>query len=301
MKKALEASCREFCRLIEEAIELIRNENGKIGNLEVVGRLVKLQPIGEALVVGDLHGDLESLIEILNESQFIEKMDRNPDAFAIFLGDYGDRGPFSAEIYYTLLRLKLQFPRQVILLRGNHEGPEDLTVSPHDLPWQFEARFGAEWREAYTRIRRLFNYLYNAVIVEGRYLLVHGGLPPQARTLEDLAYAHIRHPKESLLEDLLWSDPTDAISETCASHRGAGKLFGQKVTDAALQCFGVKVIVRGHEPCMEGYKIDHNGKILTLFSRRGSPYFNEHGAYLLVNLSQKPQNAFELAPFIHKF
>ncbi|MEM2536846.1 MAG: metallophosphoesterase [Candidatus Bathyarchaeia archaeon] len=301
VKKALEASCREFCRLIEEAIELIRNENGKIGNLEVVGRLVKLQPIGEALVVGDLHGDLESLIEILNESQFIEKMDRNPDAFAIFLGDYGDRGPFSAEIYYTLLRLKLQFPRQVILLRGNHEGPEDLTVSPHDLPWQFEARFGAEWREAYTRIRRLFNYLYNAVIVEGRYLLVHGGLPPQARTLEDLAYAHIRHPKESLLEDLLWSDPTDAISETCASHRGAGKLFGQKVTDAALQCFGVKVIVRGHEPCMEGYKIDHNGKILTLFSRRGSPYFNEHGAYLLVNLSQKPQNAFELAPFIHKF
>jgi len=301
VKEALEASCREFCRLIEEAIELIRNENGKIGNLEVVGRLVKLQPIGEALVVGDLHGDLESLIEILNESQFIEKMDRNPDAFAIFLGDYGDRGPFSAEIYYTLLRLKLQFPRQVILLRGNHEGPEDLTVSPHDLPWQFEARFGAEWREAYTRIRRLFNYLYNAVIVEGRYLLVHGGLPPQARTLEDLAYAHIRHPKESLLEDLLWSDPTDAISETCASHRGAGKLFGQKVTDAALQCFGVKVIVRGHEPCMEGYKIDHNGKILTLFSRRGSPYFNEHGAYLLVNLSQKPQNAFELAPFIHKF
>lgn len=301
VKEALEASCQEFCRLIEEASELIRNENGKIGNLEVVGRLVELQPLGEALVVGDLHGDLESLIEILNGSQFIEKMDRNPDAFAIFLGDYGDRGPFSAEIYYTLLRLKLQFPGQVILLRGNHEGPEDLTVSPHDLPWQFEARFGVEWREAYTRIRRIFNYLYNAVIVEGRYLMVHGGPPPQARTLEDLAYAHVRHPKESLLEDLLWSDPTDYISETCASPRGAGKLFGQKVTEATLQRFDVKIIVRGHEPCMEGYKIDHNGKILTLFSRRGPPYFNEHGAYLLVNLSQKPQNAFELAQFIHKF
>ncbi len=131
--------------------------------------------------------------------------------------------------------------------------------------------------------------------------MVHGGPPPQAKTLEDLAYAHVRHPKESLLEDLLWSDPTDAISETCASHRGAGKLFGQKVTDAALQCFGVKIIIRGHEPCMEGYKIDHNGKILTLFSRRGPPYFNEHGAFLVVGLSGKPQNVMELQPCIHKF
>ncbi|MEM1566264.1 MAG: metallophosphoesterase family protein [Candidatus Bathyarchaeia archaeon] len=301
VREALDASCVEFCQLVDEAVSLLRGEKGKIGNLDVVGRLVRLEPVGEALVVGDLHGDIESLIDILNGSKFIQKMSQNPNAVAVFLGDYGDRGPCSAEVYYTILKLKLQFPRQIILLRGNHEGPEDLLVSPHDLPWQFRARFGTGWEEAYTRIRKLFNYLHNAVIVEDRYLMVHGGPPPQAKTLEDLAYAHVRHPKESLLEDLLWSDPTDAISETCASHRGAGKLFGQKVTDAALQCFGVKIIIRGHEPCMEGYKIDHNGKILTLFSRRGPPYFNEHGAFLVVGLSGKPQNVMELQPCIHKF
>ncbi|MEM1589602.1 MAG: metallophosphoesterase family protein [Candidatus Bathyarchaeia archaeon] len=301
VKEALEASCQEFCQLVEEAVKLLEGENGKIGNLEVVGRLVKLPPVGEALVVGDLHGDLESLIDVLNGSQFVQKMGQNRDAVAIFLGDYGDRGPYSAEVYYALLRLKLQFPRQVILLRGNHEGPEDLMASPHDLPWQFEARFGVGWEEAYTRVRELFNRLYNAVIVEDRYLMVHGGPPAQAKTPEDLAYAHTRHPREGLLEDLLWSDPTDAISETCASPRGAGKLFGRKVTDAALQRFGVKIIVRGHEPCMKGYKINHNGKILTLFSRRGPPYFNENGAYLVVGLSAKPQNAVELKPYTHKF
>jgi len=301
VKEALEASCRKFCQLVEEATKLISDENGRIGNFEVVGRLVKLQPVGEALVISDLHGDLESLIDILNLSQFLKKLEENPDAVAVFLGDYGDRGFYSAEIYYIVLRLKLLFPKQVILLRGNHEGPEDLMASPHDLPWQFEARFGEEWMEAYTRIRQLFNHLYNAVFVEERYLMVHGGLPPQAKTLEDLAYAHMRHPKESLLEELLWSDPTDIISETCASPRGAGKLFGQKVTDVALQRFGVKVIIRGHEPCTEGYKIDHNGKILTLFSRRGPPYFNEHGAYLAIELPQKPQSAMELMHSIHKF
>jgi len=301
VKEALNASCQKFCQLVEEAVKLLKSENGRIGNLEVVGRLVKLQPVGKALVVGDLHGDLESLIDLLNGSQFLQKMSQNSEAVAVFLGDYGDRGQYSAEVYYIILRLKLQFPRQIILLRGNHEGPEDLLASPHDLPWQFQTRFGEEWTKAYMRIRELFNYLYNAVIVMERYLMVHGGVPPQAKTLEDLAYAHTRHPRESLLEDLLWSDPTDAISETCASYRGAGKLFGQKITDAALQSFGVKVIIRGHEPCTEGYKIDHNGKILTLFSRRGPPYFNEHGAYLAVDLSQKPQNAMELVQFIHKF
>ncbi|MEM2917874.1 MAG: metallophosphoesterase family protein [Candidatus Bathyarchaeia archaeon] len=253
------------------------------------------------MVVGDLHGDLESLIEILNSSNFLEKLSRDEKATMIFLGDYGDRGPLSAEVYYTLLKLKLRFPRQIILMRGNHEGPEDLLASPHDLPWQFQAKFGNGWQQAYWEIFQLFNCLYNAVIVEERYLMVHGGLPPQAKSLEDLAYAHERHPKESLLEDLLWSDPNNAISETCASPRGAGKLFGQKVTDTVLQNFNVKILIRGHEPNEEGYKIDHNGKILTLFSRKGPPYFNVNGAYLMVELSKKPQNIMELTQYIHKF
>ncbi|MBX5321529.1 MAG: metallophosphoesterase family protein [Candidatus Bathyarchaeota archaeon] len=301
VKEAFEVSCEGFCQVAGEAVRLIEGERGKIGNFHVLGRLIKLEPVGEALIVGDLHGDLESLIDILKSSGFPQKLSQDENAVAIFLGDYGDRGYYSAEVYYTLLKLKLNFPRQIILMRGNHEGPEDLMASPHDLPWQFQSRFDTEWMKAYTQIRELFNCLYNAVLVEDRYLMVHGGPPPKAKSLEDLAYAHVRHPKESLLEDLLWSDPTDAISETCASPRGAGKLFGEKVTNEVLQRFCVKVLIRGHEPCQEGYKIDHNGKILTLFSRKGPPYFNENGAYLLVQLSQKTQNTTELIKHIHKF
>ncbi|MGC8999079.1 MAG: metallophosphoesterase family protein [Candidatus Bathyarchaeia archaeon] len=301
VREAFEATCGDFCHVVQEARELICKENGRVGNFEVFGRLVKLQPVGEALVVGDLHGDLESLIEILTSSKFLGKISQDANAIMIFLGDYGDRGPLSAEVYYTILKLKLKFPRQIILMRGNHEGPEDLLASPHDLPWQFQAKFGEAWQEAYWEIFKLFHCLYNAVIVEERYLMVHGGVPPQAKSLEDLAYAHERHPTESLLEDLLWSDPNEAISETCASPRGAGKLFGQKVTEAVLQNFGVKVLIRGHETCGEGYKINHNRKVLTLFSRKGPPYFNVNGAYLLLQLPQKTQSAVELLRYIHKF
>jgi diadenosine tetraphosphatase ApaH/serine/threonine PP2A family protein phosphatase len=301
IKEALDVPCEDFTQLVKEATQLLAKENGQVGNFHVTGRLVEIKPLGEAVIVSDLHGDFESLIQIMKEINFLHQMKQNNKTVLIFLGDYGDRGVNSAEVYYIVLKLKLLFPEQVILMRGNHEGPEDLLAYPHDLPMQFQARFGEKWRDAYSGTRELFNHLYNAVLVEERYLMIHGGLPPEAKTLEDLAYAHIKHPKERLLEDMLWSDPTEMIKGVCESPRGAGKLFGENITNVVLRRFNVKILVRGHEPCRDGFRINHRGKILTLFSRKGPPYFNVHGAYLDVELSQKFQNAEQLTPFIHTF
>jgi len=301
VKEALRLQYEGFTQLVEEVRQLLCKENGEVGNLNIFGRLVKLKPLDEALVVGDLHGDLESLVDILKGSGFLQEMSQNSSAVLVFLGDYGDRGAYSTEVYSTVLKLKLLFPEQVILMRGNHEGPEDILASPHDLPMEFQMKFGEKWTEAYAKIRELFSCLYNAVLVEERYLMIHGGLPPQAETIEDLAYAHIKHPKQSLLEDMLWSDPNEMVKGVCASPRGAGKLFGEKITDEVLRRFNTKIFIRGHEPCEEGFKIDHKGKVLTLFSRKGPPYFNSYGAYLEFRLSEKFENAEQLTPYIHKF
>jgi diadenosine tetraphosphatase ApaH/serine/threonine PP2A family protein phosphatase len=290
-----------FVKIVESAIDLLREENGKIGNLTISERLVKLEPLGEAVVVGDLHGDLESLRGILHSSGFTQRMTRNKDATLVFLGDYGDRGANSAEVYYAILRLKLAFPTQVILLRGNHEGTADLMASPHDLPLQFQQRFKDKWAVAYAKTRELWNYLYNAVLVEERYLMVHGGLPPKLNSTTDLASARETHPEQDFLEDLLWSDPDDTFQDVYPSSRGAGNFFGKNITEKVLAKLNVKVLIRGHEPCEEGFKINHEGKVLTLFSRKGAPYFNEHGAYLDLPLSEKFENATQLVPCLHKF
>ncbi len=301
VKKSFETPGTSFIELVKEAVQLLIRESGKIGNMEVTGKLVKSKPIGEALVIGDLHGDLESLVDILQTSDYVRKMSQDSSSILFFLGDYGDRGSFSAEVYYTVLNLKLLFPDQIILLRGNHEGPDDIMAEPHDLPAQFEMKFGRDGSKAYSSIKKLFPHLHNATVVEEQYLMVHGGLPRKICSIEDLSKAHELHPRESLLEELLWSDPTEMTDKTCASPRGAGKLFGQKVTDEALSRLGVKIMVRGHEPCQEGFKLNHNNKILTLFSRKGPPYFNDYGAYLRIDLSKRIADAEELVPFIHKF
>lgn len=301
VKEALEVGFKDFVSLVEETAKLLAEEDGFVGNFDVVGRLVKIKPLGKAIMVSDLHGDLESLVHILREANVLQKLNQNNKAVLVFLGDYGDRGSHSVEVYHIVLKLKLLFPQQVILMRGNHEGPQDLLASPHDLPMQFLERFGGKWKNVYSKTQELFNHLYNAVLIKNRYLVIHGGLPAQAKTIEDLAYAHIEHPKRRLLEDMLWGDPTEMIKELCESPRGAGRLFGENITNEVLKRFDVKILVRGHEPCRGGFKIDHGGKVLTLFSRKGPPYFNVQGAFLSVELSEKFENAEQLIPYIHKF
>jgi hypothetical protein len=44
-----------------------------------------------------------------------------PHTYLLFLGDYISRGIYGTEVMYTLARLKIANPQQVILIRGNHE------------------------------------------------------------------------------------------------------------------------------------------------------------------------------------
>ncbi len=298
--RAIKADSSEYIRLIEETTKLLASEKGQIGDLDIQGRLVEVKSFGEIVVIGDLHGDLESFVYILKDSSFMEKA-ASRNSLLVFLGDYGDRGLYSPEVYYIVLKLKHLFPQNVVLMRGNHEGPEDLMASPHDLPENMEARFGEESTGVYSKIRAMFPNFHSAVVVNEFCVLIHGGVPSQANSIEDLKYAHLKHPRENYLEEILWSDPSDDIKGIRPSPRGAGKLFGEDVTQNFLEMLGVKTLIRGHEPAEKGFKINHNGRVLTLFSRKGAPYFNTSAAYLHLDLALKPKNAYGLRPYIRVF
>ena len=298
---ATKSTVQEFLRLIKQVSRQLATENGKVGTLQISGRLIEVPHVGEAIIIGDLHGDLKSLVHILDDSKFLSKARSGRDIRLVFLGDYGDRGTHSPGVYYVVLKLKEMFPERIILMRGNHEGPPDLLAWPHDLPIQMKNKFREKGQEAYLKLRELYNHLYIGVVINERVALLHGGAPSQATTINDIAYAQEKHPRERHLEEILWNDPWDGIKGTIASPRGAGMLFGEDVTDGLLAMLNVKALIRGHESSKEGYKTTHNHKVLTLFSRKGPPYNNRFGAYLYLDLSQKVETPKQLLQGIHKF
>jgi protein phosphatase len=290
-KKAFETSADEFLALIEEAKTILYEEKESRAGSGLIR--ISPQTVKKVIVVGDIHGDLESLVHILKDIEAI-----NADRI-VFLGDYGDRGSESVEVYYVLLNLKKlktsEGKEKIIMLRGNHEGPPDMPVMPHDLPFLFTEKFGVRGKAVYKKLKELWEYLPHAALVEGRYLMLHGGLPVNASSIQDIAFAHESHPASSNFEEILWSDPVEGKGDFYST-RGAGRMFGEDITEKVLSAIGVKTLIRSHEPC-EGVEVRQRGKVLTLFSRKGSPYFNTRAAYLILdeNALMEAKDAEELA------
>ncbi len=91
---ASKMSLHEFVQLADNVVELLSKENGLVGYQKITGRLIETPPKGEVTIVGDLHGDLESLTQILKSSDFLDKVQRRNQSLLVFLGDYGDRGVY---------------------------------------------------------------------------------------------------------------------------------------------------------------------------------------------------------------
>lgn len=71
---------------------------------------------GRTLVIGDVHGDLEALERLLAKTPPLTAADT-----IVFLGDYLDRGPASAQVVARIRELSARGPAKVVALRGNHE------------------------------------------------------------------------------------------------------------------------------------------------------------------------------------
>ena len=243
----------------------------------------------ELIVYGDIHGDLSTLLQLGKISNLDEVLDRG--GCVLFLGDYVDRGLYQLETLIFLSMLKRNYSDRVILLRGNHEPPEWLIPYPHDYIYKLVERFGRDkGLKLYEISKEIFKKLPLAAVLRNQALFVHGGPPiTRSKSIKNMDKLLDVRGDAVAIEEILWSDPAEIEQEWEPSPRGAGKIYGERITRRILEILNINIIVRAHEPCNYGFKLNHKGKVLTLFSLKGYPYFNVDAAVLKVNPIEDPE------------
>lgn len=269
----------EFRKILEE----FRDKLGFDYNLRGKRLIATAKDVERAIFFGDIHGDLETLYALSKKVDLISLL--REGWYVVFLGDYVDRGYNQVETLLFIAKLKILHPSRVITLRGNHEPYKHLIPYPHDYPNHLSRRFGdREGDELYQLSREVFDLMPLALYVPGKILAVHGG-PPIMRVINYDSAEEILNVEGDLeaIEDMLWSDPVDDEELYYTfSYRGAGKLWGMPITVKTLEKLKVRLIIRGHEP-VEGYRFNHRGKVLTLFSMKNY-YGNTYASCLKLDL-----------------
>lgn len=269
----------ECIETIEEAIRILNNKKKGYG---VKNKLAILPQDREAIIIGDLHGDLETLCKIFEKTNFRDYMEKG--GLLICLGDYIDRGPKQIELIYNMLKTLIDHPNNVILIRGNHEGPKDIKLITQSFTAKLKMRYGRGWSPVYKAFRELFDNLFTAAVVEKKVLLLHGGIPTKAKNLDDIANANLTHPMKPHLAEILWNDPSSKKG-VFYSFRGTGKQFGSETASSFLDKIGVQMLIRGHECFNDGYFF-HGDRVMTLFSCKLPIYRNKYAAYIQMPLNK---------------
>ncbi len=225
--------------------------------------VVYLPPQGEAIIIGDTHGDSEAVRAIVRQENFVEKINKGQEVKIIFLGDYADRGLADIKNLETIMSLVRLYPKNVILLRGNHE---EVNVG------QYYGFFGSclkqfgfeDGQMIFNEFNDLFEKMPVVAVAGNGLVALHGGVPtPSINTLYDL------QDEENAVE-MRWNDPTEEIDNYAHNYkRGCYFLFGKKVFNDFMSAVGGTVLVRSHEYTARGYKLLFDGRLLTIFSNGG--------------------------------
>lgn len=231
--------------IVNEAAKLMKKENFAI-NLS-----------GDFVVIGDIHGNVDDLIRIFETQGY------PPKTSYILLGDYVDRGCYSLEVLMFLYSMKIKFPQNIYLLRGNHE-----TASVTKM---YGFRDDCVYRlnnNVYKRFIKSFGRMPVVAIVNGQFICVHGGISPKIHTISEMYDFEKQTKVSGDITDLLWSDPSPNVKNFSHSERNLGHKFGQQALQTFLNENNLKMLIRGHSYCENGFRYDfgEEGGCLTVFS-----------------------------------
>eukprot|EP01063_Lacrimia_lanifica_P010045 TRINITY_DN16827_c0_g2_i2.p1 TRINITY_DN16827_c0_g2~~TRINITY_DN16827_c0_g2_i2.p1 ORF type:complete len:1200 (+),score=315.01 TRINITY_DN16827_c0_g2_i2:60-3659(+) len=248
-----------------------------------------LSPEARCVVVGDVHGQLVDLLQILREYDL-------PCASRVYVfnGDWVDRGNKGCEVMVLILTLLVCYSDHVYVNRGNHE---DVAMCE---AYEFRQEVQSKYDErTFGWFARIFRALPLCTVVEGEVFVCHGGLPRDAVTLADIdsisrfrdvpmVRPRQRQPSgngsptaaselgKRIIADLVWSDPIEesqlprsipkSLTYLPNGDRGNGVWFRKSHTEQFLRRNGLRLVIRSHEAQDAGFCLAHDSMVVTVFS-----------------------------------
>ena len=128
------------------------------------------------IVCGDIHGQFYDLLELFKVGGEI------PSSRYIFIGDFVDRGYNSVETIQLLFCYKIKHPKEITLLRGNHESRQ--ITQAYGFYDEVMKKYGnsAPWKYC----NDAFDFLPLGALIENRILCIHGGLSPEIKLIDQI-------------------------------------------------------------------------------------------------------------------
>ena len=262
-------------------------------------------------IFGDIHGQYQDLMRFFD---LFKAPTEGPGGDIegtdyLFLGDYVDRGTHSLETMCLLMALKIKYPKQIHLLRGNHEDRWINSVFGFQTECIERCKDDPDNSEIFNHFNDLFDRLPLAAVINDTVICLHGGIGSSLSSIQDIE--KIKRPLEvihevtnidqQLVVDILWSDPTDNDSDmgiqpnVTRDPTGVGNIvkFGPDRVVEFLKNNSLGLIIRAHECVMDGFERFAMGQMITIFS--ATDYCGKHknaGAILYLT------NKFEIKPYL---
>ena len=128
-----------------------------------------------------------------------------------------------------------------------------------------------------------------------KVFVCHGGLFGKPKiTIEYLQKKIDRNNQPDLnvnrvFFDCLWSDPKDSNGLELSNRGGGAIKFGPDITKKFLDDNNLELLIRSHELQQKGYKVEHNGKCITVFSAPNYvDLMGNKGAIIILSNKYKP-------------
>jgi len=264
----------------KEILWLLKNVKDIFAEESIVMKIT-----GKIVVVGDLHGHILDLFRILKKFGF------PPFTNYLFLGDIVDRGDFSTETVVLLYIFKFLYPRNVFIIRGNHEFADVCKLGGFSS--ELESLYHCEGIE--QAFFDVFSFTPLAAVYDRSIFFVHGGLGPDFINIGQLL--SIQRPittfNNAIITALLWSDPSEIENGYQNSQRGMGYNFGVTALNEFLENNTISLVVRGHECVNNGIEKQLQKKLITVFS--ASNYCNmsqNSGAVMIIYEDMRKEFSF---------